>query len=98
MRLAIGSGLRMRLFPIRRVPELDERPEVVHLERQMMHPFAVFGDELGDEAGLVRRVFDQLDDESTEMEILPVERAGDLLVDGLGTAHRDWKIFRKELV
>src|SRR5277367_402462 len=64
----------------------------------MMHPFAMPLDKLGHEAGLTGRDLDQLDHEAAEMEILPVERSADLLVERLGAAQFDRKIFREEIV
>ena len=72
--------------------------EAVGLDRQMMHPLAVPLDKLGDEAGLAGRVLDQFDDKPAEMEILPVERAADLLVLRFRAAQFDRKIFREEIV
>src|SRR5271154_4362524 len=64
----------------------------------MMHPLAMPLDELGDEAGLAGRVLDQLDHEAAEMEILPVERSADLIVERLGAAQFDRKILSEEIV
>src|SRR5271170_3037121 len=64
----------------------------------MMHPFAVALDKFRDEAGLAGRVFDQLDDEAAEVEILPVEGSADLFVERFGAAQFDRKIFGEEIV
>src|SRR5208283_4701808 len=76
----------------------NECVETIRLDRQMMHPLAVLLDELGDEDGLAGRVLDKFDDETAEMEILPVERSADLLIHRFGVAQLDWKIFREEFV
>ena len=76
----------------------DERVEAVRLDRQMMHPLAMPLDELRYEAGLAGRILDQFDDEAAEMEILPVERPADLLVERLGAAQLDRKVLREKLV
>jgi hypothetical protein len=74
----------------------DDWIEMIHLDRQMMHPLAVLVDKFADEAGLARQILNQLDDETAEMEILPVESAADLIVASLGTAFERGKIAGEE--
>src|SRR5579862_4051047 len=66
---------------------------MIDLDRQMMHPLAMLFDEAADEGFLSGKIFDHLDREAAEPQVLPVKTAANLIVAALLVAK-----LRREMV
>src|SRR5579862_1549494 len=94
----IGKGLLIDDADAIALHRIGQRLKMIHLDRQVMHPFAMLIDEPTDESFLVREVLDHLDRKTAEPDILPVKAPADLIVATLLVAKMNREVALEKLV